>query len=89
MQRQISPFVGTQSVSQYYSYGFPFVASSDTGNEVSNAAVMFLYEQRIPGQPNVLSFVIILDKADDGSGGSAKAIVTYTVNGVKQTLNNK
>lgn len=61
------PFIsGNQSAIDFYAYGTPIGSSSNTGLETSNGMIMMLYEDLISGET---SLIIILDSANDGSGG--------------------
>jgi len=72
----IRPFSGSQTVENYYSYNQPFRASSNTGNEISQSTVVFLYQEVHPptrdNQPVIppkLSAIVLNDKPQDGSAG--------------------
>jgi hypothetical protein len=59
---------GDEPAATFISYGTPDNASSNTGLELSNMAQLFLYRDPA-GQ---VFLVLILDAADDGSGGAAE-----------------
>lgn len=60
-------FIGTTTANAFYSYGFPLGTSANTGLEMSNTMLIFLYEDSTTGET---SLFIIMDQANDGSGGS-------------------
>ncbi|MCO4769873.1 MAG: putative metal-binding motif-containing protein, partial [Deltaproteobacteria bacterium] len=65
----IEPFTGTtQDVTTWYQYGAPNGASANTGLEISDSAVVFLFDDATDGE---VYLVVILDAANDGAGGSA------------------
>ena len=63
----ISALQGTVSAPTYYSYGNPNAAASNTGLELSNGLILFLYEDTNTG---IISLFLIADIANSGSGGS-------------------
>lgn len=63
----ISALLGDESAGSFYSYGNPAASSANTGLEMSNTLVLFLYQDTTTG---IVSFFLIVDIADDGSGGS-------------------
>ena len=71
------PYVGTESVVGHYGYGNPSGSSANTGLglERSEAATIHVY-QDVNGNH---SLVVILDQAQDGTGGNAKMQATGAV----------
>ena len=63
----VTPLVGTEDIDSFYSYDNPVNASSDTGLEMKNTSILFLYEDGM----GTTSLVMIHDKPGDGTGGSA------------------
>jgi len=64
------PFFSTsESASEFYAYGAPIGASSNTGLETSNGMIMLLHEDLLT---NETSLVIVLDAPSDGSGGDVE-----------------
>lgn len=63
----ISALQGTVPAASFYSYGVPNGACANTGLELGNALVLFLYENINTG---LVSIFLIADIANDGSGGS-------------------
>ena len=64
------PFFSTsESASEFYAYGIPIGASSNTGLETSNGMIMLLHEDLLT---NETSLVIVLDAPSDGSGGDVE-----------------
>ena len=61
----LDPITGTESVEAFYGYGTAVNASSNTGLEQSNAAVIALHRD----PTGVLSLVLLIDAPGDGSGG--------------------
>lgn len=60
-------FIGTTNANAFYSYGTPLGTSANTGLEMSQTLLIFLYEDSTTGET---SLFIILDRANDGSGGA-------------------
>jgi hypothetical protein len=52
---------------EYYSYDNPAMSSANTGLEKSNSARFWIYEDPVTFE---LSLFVVLDAADDGSGGA-------------------
>ena len=65
---EILPLVGPMDMASLYSYNDPFPMSGDTGWEVSDTSLLFLYEESLT---NEVSLVAIHDRALDGGGGAA------------------
>jgi hypothetical protein len=63
----ISALQGTVPASAFYSYGVPNGSSANTGLELNNGLILFLYEDTNTG---VISLFLIADIANSGSGGS-------------------
>lgn len=63
----ISALMGNLSAPAFYSYGVPNVSSANTGLELSNALILFLYEEIPTG---IISLFLIADVANSGTGGS-------------------
>ncbi len=63
----ISALEGSEEASLFYSYGNPNASSANTGLELSNALILFLYEDINTG---IISLFLIADIANSGSGGS-------------------
>gem|GEM_PF-6453258 len=63
----ISALQGTVSASAFYSYGVPNGSSANTGLELNNGLILFLYEDTNTG---VISLFLIADIANSGTGGS-------------------
>ncbi|MBI5917259.1 MAG: gliding motility-associated C-terminal domain-containing protein [Bacteroidetes bacterium] len=67
------PFMsGSTSAVNFYSYGNPAGASANTGLELSETFLLMLYEDMTSGNT---SLIMILDQANDGTGGSAAIAV--------------
>jgi hypothetical protein len=62
-----------QTAVAFYSYGNPNGTSANTGLEAGNAMVLFLYEDTTT---TTVSLFIILDIANDGTGGEADAEIS-------------
>lgn len=60
-------FNGSTSASTFYAYGNPIGASANTGLEMSETMLIMLYDDITTGNT---SLIIILDEANDGSGGN-------------------
>lgn len=69
----INALMGTESATLFYDYGNPNGSSANTGLEMSNGLILFLYEDLNTG---IISLFLIADIANDGSGGS----LTFEVN---------
>ena len=65
--------MGTESATLFYDYGNPNGSSANTGLEMSNGLILFLYEDLNTG---IISLFLIADIAGDGTGGS----LTFEVN---------
>ena len=63
----ISALQGTVSASAFYSYGTPNGSSANTGLELNNGLILFLYEDINTG---IISLFLIADMPNSGSGGS-------------------
>jgi gliding motility-associated-like protein len=63
----VSALLGNQSASAFYSYGSPLVSSANTGLELSNGLILFLYQDL---NTNLVSLFLIADVGNSGSGGS-------------------
>jgi hypothetical protein len=63
----INALEGTVTAPAFYSYGNPNGSSANTGLEISNTLIIFLYEDVNTG---IISLFLIADIANDGSGGS-------------------
>ena len=63
----ISALLGTVPAPAFYSYGTPLGSSANTGLEINNALVIFLYQDINTG---ITSLFLIADIANSGSGGS-------------------
>lgn len=63
----INSLIGNETAPSFYDYGNPSGSSSNTGLELSNALILFLYEDMNTG---VISLFLIGDIANSGSGGS-------------------
>ncbi|MEC8022613.1 MAG: hypothetical protein VX223_01675, partial [Myxococcota bacterium] len=64
----LSPLKSGESIEDFYQYDSPDTASANTGYEVSNHMVLILHED----PQGELGMALILDKANDTSGGTAK-----------------
>jgi hypothetical protein len=69
---------GAETVAEFYSYGYPMAASSNAGEETSNRGNIYLYYDDVN---SLFSLVIVLDKFEDGSGGT----VHMTIDGLGGT----
>lgn len=63
----VNALQGNVSAPAFYSYGVPNGSSANTGFEISNTLIIFLYEDINTG---IISLFLIADIANDGSGGS-------------------
>jgi len=63
----ISALQGNEPAPAFYSYGNPNGSSANTGLEIANTLIIFLYEDVNTG---VISLFLIADIANSGSGGS-------------------
>ena len=63
----ISALMGTESAVAFYDYGNPNGSSANTGLELSNGLIIFLYEDINTG---IISLFLIADIANSGSGGT-------------------
>jgi len=59
--------MGTENAVQFYDYGVPNISSANTGLELDNALILFLYEEIATG---TISLFLIADIANSGTGGS-------------------
>ncbi len=67
------PFLsGNTSAVNFYAYGNPVGASANTGLEMSETMLIMLYEDATTGNT---SLIMILDQANDGTGGNATIAV--------------
>ncbi|HLF64250.1 MAG TPA: gliding motility-associated C-terminal domain-containing protein [Saprospiraceae bacterium] len=62
----VSALLGSETAATFYSYGIPNVSSANTGLEISNGLILFLYEDTNTG---IISLFLIADIANDGTGG--------------------
>ncbi len=69
----ISALQGTVNSVAYYSYGNPIVASANTGLEVQEGLIIFLYENTNTG---IISLFLIADIGGDNTGGEMEFEVT-------------
>jgi len=69
----ISALLNDETSVAFYSYGNPNTASANTGLEIGNALILFLYQDTTT---SLVSLFLIADIANDGSGGS----MTFEVN---------
>ncbi|MFT7622442.1 MAG: hypothetical protein ACI9WU_001615 [Myxococcota bacterium] len=67
---ETAPLEGSEGVTPYYSYSSPAVASSNTGLELANTVVTYLYLDPTDGS---YYQIYIVDKPNDGSGGAVVA----------------
>lgn len=76
----IKPFLGVESAKKHYSYGHPISHSANTGNEISDAIVVYLYQEQNFGNPanSKLSLVYINDKPKDGSQGRSEVDIAVS-----------
>lgn len=63
----ISALLGNQTATAFYSYGAPLVSSANTGLELSNGLILFLYQNL---NTNLVSLFLIADEGNSGSGGT-------------------
>ena len=63
----ISALLGNESATAFYSYGTPLISSANTGLELSNGLILFLYQDL---NTNLVSLFLIADVGNSGSGGS-------------------
>ncbi|HSF88407.1 MAG TPA: hypothetical protein VLA46_03260, partial [Saprospiraceae bacterium] len=63
----ISALLGNESATAFYSYGSPLISSANTGLELSNGLVLFLYQDL---NTNLVSLFLIADVGNSGTGGS-------------------
>ncbi|HZV70897.1 MAG TPA: gliding motility-associated C-terminal domain-containing protein [Saprospiraceae bacterium] len=63
----ISSLIGNESAPAFYEYGIPAGSSANTGLELENALILFLYEDMNTG---VISLFLIADIQNSGSGGT-------------------
>ena len=63
----ISALQGNEPAAVFYDYGNPSGSSANTGLELPNALILFLYEDINTG---IISLFLIADITNDGSGGS-------------------
>ena len=63
----ISSLTGTESAVAFYDYGNPNASSANTGLEIPDALILFLYEDINTG---LISLFLIADIANSGTGGS-------------------
>jgi len=63
----ISALIGNESAALFYDYGNPNASSANTGLELNNALILFLYEDINTG---INSLFLIADIANSGSGGA-------------------
>jgi hypothetical protein len=68
------PFTGPESVSSHYSLGSPYASCSNTGNEIADSLVMYLYQDS--RDKSSVSLVYINDMRNDKSGGFQDATFT-------------
>lgn len=68
---QIQPYPGVTDPATFYQYNHPYVASANTGLEISNKSQLFVYEA--PDQR--LYLFIIHDRYEDGEGGTCEMAV--------------
>ncbi|MDX1408664.1 MAG: SprB repeat-containing protein, partial [Saprospiraceae bacterium] len=62
----VSALIGNESAASFYSYGNPAVSSANTGLELADGLIIFLYEDANTG---IISLFLIADQANSGSGG--------------------
>ncbi|HEY3386328.1 MAG TPA: SprB repeat-containing protein, partial [Saprospiraceae bacterium] len=63
----ISALLGTVNAPAFYSYNTPLISSANTGFEIADALVLFLYQDI---NTNIVSLFLIADIGNSGSGGS-------------------
>jgi gliding motility-associated-like protein len=63
----ISALLGNQSAAAFYSYGNPVASSANTGLEIADALIIFLYQDI---NTNITSLFLIADIGNSGSGGN-------------------
>lgn len=63
----ISALMGTESAVAFYDYGNPNGSSANTGLELPDALILFLYEDLNTG---IISLFLIADIANSGTGGT-------------------
>lgn len=63
----ISALLGNQTASAFYSYGSPLISSANTGLELDNGLILFLYQDL---NTNLVSLFLIADVGNSGTGGS-------------------
>eukprot|EP01119_Soliformovum_irregulare_P000948 TRINITY_DN1069_c0_g1_i1.p1 TRINITY_DN1069_c0_g1~~TRINITY_DN1069_c0_g1_i1.p1 ORF type:complete len:2760 (+),score=837.80 TRINITY_DN1069_c0_g1_i1:89-8368(+) len=74
----MTPVAGTNTVVQHYAYSSS-TSSGNTGNEISDSIVMYLYEQPAFNlKARSVSLVMVIDKQNDGTGGQVQVKMTYT-----------
>lgn len=69
----VSALQGTVNSVAYYSYGNPVGASANTGHEVQEGLVIFLYENTNTG---IISLFLIADIGGDNTGGEMEFEIT-------------
>ena len=67
-----TPVSQNKDVSSHFKYGNPYGSSANTGWEKKNTTIFYLYEDPAGN----LSLIVIHDKPQDGSGGSAHLSVS-------------
>ena len=72
---EMIPYTGDSSSAGHYTYGSPYGASANTGIglERSNTATVQIYRDSVGNY----SFILVLDKPNDGSGGTLTMQVRY------------
>ena len=63
----VSALLGNVNAPAFYSYNTPLISSANTGLEMADALVLFLYEDINTG---IVSLFLIADVGNSGSGGS-------------------
>ena len=71
-------FSAPESALSFYSYGVPLGSCANSGFEQSNQLLVLLYEDTNTGE---VSFIMIADIANDGSGGTLKADIRCAPSG--------
>lgn len=71
-------FSAPESALSFYSYGIPLGSCANSGFEQSNQLLVLLYEDTNTGE---VSFIMIADIANDGSGGTLKADIRCAPSG--------
>ena len=66
----VSALQGDESVVDFYSHSVPIFNCANTGLEISNTLILFLYEDTTTAE---VSMVMIADIPNDGSGGTMEA----------------